>query len=208
MSDLVAGHTAKPLRADGLLRFWHDMHARLRAVAAHPDPLAEASNWAALTVGTHLPFWPLYVLWAAGPEAMPAALLTAAMTPAFLAVPLITRHSSLLGRIAMVAFGLINTIFTVWILGAASGTELFLAPCAALAALIFRHGERCVMLVLTSLPLGVWCLLQKYPQAGLFFYDAAAAQNLLALNVFSIATLMVLFGWFQAGIYRKLEAIA
>jgi hypothetical protein len=73
-------HTRNPLSID-----------RMRAFASHPDPLVEASNWVALIVGTHLPFWPLYIWWAAGPQAMPSALLTA-----FLLIPLLARRDGLL----------------------------------------------------------------------------------------------------------------
>ena len=53
----------------------------------------------ALTVGSHLPFWPLYIFWATGWEALPSSLLTAAMTPLFLAIPIAARCNGLLGRV-------------------------------------------------------------------------------------------------------------
>src|ERR1700749_440196 len=134
-------------------RSWDHCHAAIRSFAAHPDPLAEASNWVALTIGSHLPFWPLYIFWVAGREALPSALLTVSMAPLFLAVPIVARYSSLGGRLATPVLGLINTVFTIWILGPESGTEVFLVPCAALAALIFRRTERILMLGLTALPL-------------------------------------------------------
>lgn len=209
MSELATTDFSIPdRRKNSFGRLWFWMHARTRAFAAHPDPLAEATNWIALTVGSHLPFWPLYIFWAAGWEAIPTALLTAAMTPVFLAVPLISRRSSLAGRIAMPVFGVINTVFTIWVLGMNSGTEAFLAPCAALAALTFRHAERPVMMVLTMLPLGVWYLLQVYPLTSLHSYDAVVAREIMILNVFSIGVLIGLFGWFQVDIYRKMEVTA
>lgn len=88
------------------------------------------------------PFWPLYVWWSAGRQAFPTALLTIAMVPMFLAIPLLSRKSGLLGRITMPVTGVANTVWTVRILGVASGTELFLMPCAVLAALLFRRTER------------------------------------------------------------------
>lgn len=196
-ADVARGSTAG--------RVWTRCHAGVRAFAVHPDPLAEASNWVALTIGSHLPFWPLYVLWAAGWQAWPTSLLTVAMTPVFLAVPLISRRSSLMGRLATPLFGIVNTVFTIWILGMNSGTEVFLVPCAALAALIFRQSERLLMLGLTTLPLIVWCVLRQYPPTPLHEYDAAAAGDLLVMNVCSIAVLIILFGWFQVGVYRKME---
>lgn len=207
MSDLATSDFPdRGPRSGAMVRLWTQGHARIRAFAAHPDPLAEASNWVALTIGSHLPFWPLYIFWVAGREALPSSLLTMSMAPLFLAVPIVARRSSLSGRLATPVLGLINTVFTIWILGPASGTEVFLVPCAALSALIFRQTERIVMLVLTVLPLIVWCLLRAYPPTPLHQYDAAVARDLVALNVWSIAALIALFGWFQADIYRKMEA--
>ena len=77
----------------------------MRMFAQHPDPLVEASNWVALLIGTHLPFWPLYVWWSAGAQALPSALWTLALAPAFMAIPLISRRSGLLGRVATVLLG-------------------------------------------------------------------------------------------------------
>jgi hypothetical protein len=101
--------------------------------------------------------------------------------------------------------GILNTVFTIWVLGINSGTEVFLAPCAALAALVFRKRERLLMVSLTLLPLGVWYLLQKYSLIPVHRYDSTAAHNLVVLNVCSIGVIIMLFGWFQADIYRRME---
>ncbi len=187
------------------LRTWHAGMARVRGFAAHPDPLVEASNWVALTIGSHLPFWPLYVWWAAGDQSFPSALLTVALAPVFLAIPLLSRRSGLLGRAATPLVGLANTVFTIWVLGMASGTALFLAPCAALAALLFRRAERWLMLALTALPLLVWYALLYHPPVPLHRYGGDAAQRLFGLNAISISVLISLFGWFQVSIYQRME---
>ncbi|MEO7055387.1 MAG: hypothetical protein ABI281_13865 [Caldimonas sp.] len=177
----------------------------MRAFAHHRDPLVEASNWVALLIGTHLPFWPLYVWWSAGDQAFPTALLTLGMTPLFLVIPLISRRSGLLGRVATLLMGIANTVFTIWILGANSGTALFLAPCTALAAFSFRRGERWLMLALAALPLAVFYILQLYPLVPLHLYDAEAANSLFVLNVISVSVLGASFGWLQADIYQRME---
>jgi MASE7 protein len=205
LSDLATNDFFDRARGNAVSRAWSKIHAGVRAFAAHPDPLVEAGNWVALTVGSHLPFWPLYIFWAAGWEAIPSALLTATMTPVFLAVPLLARWNGLWARIATPVFGITNTVFTIWILGINSGTEVFLVPCGALAAVIFRRTERLLMLGLTMLPLVVWYLLQLYPPTALHQYSAIVAREILVLNVFSIGILIVLFGWFQVDIYRKME---
>jgi hypothetical protein len=187
------------------VRLWHVALRSVRDVAAHQDPLAETSNWVALTIGSHLPFWPLYVWWSAGNQAWPSALLTVAMAPMFLTIPWLSRRSSLLGRVATPLTGIANTVFTIWILGMASGTTLFLAPCAALSAVLFRKPERWLMLALTTLPLIVWYVLADHAPAPLHIYDAAANSRLFALNAISISVLIGLFGWFQTDIYQRIE---
>jgi len=178
----------------------------VRGVAAHDDPLAESSNWVALLIGTHLPFWPLYVWWCAGTQAFPSSLLTMALAPAFLLIPLVTRWSGLLGRVAMLLAGLANTVFTVWVLGERSGTELFLVPCAVLAAMSFRRPERGLMLAFTALPIVIWYVLRDHAPAPLHHYDAGAARELFVLNAISIGVLIAAFGWLQGDIYRRMEA--
>lgn len=187
------------------MRLWRAAATRTRQAAAHPDPLAEASNWVALAIGSHLPFWPLYVWWSAGNQAWPSCLWTVLLAPVFLAIPLVSRRSGLLGRIATPVAGIANTVLTVWVLGMASGTALFLAPCAALAALSFRRSERWLMLLLTLAPMAVWFVLKSFPPSPLHHYGALADSRLFALNAISISVLTALFGWFQASIYQRME---
>ncbi|MEO8937077.1 MAG: hypothetical protein ABI277_12420 [Burkholderiaceae bacterium] len=184
---------------------WQVAFERMRAFAYHPDPLVEASNWVALLIGTHLPFWPLYVWWSAGTQALPTAILKMALAPLFLIIPLISRRSGLLGRVATPLVGIANTVFTIWILGANSGTALFLAPCTALAAFSFRRNERWLMLLLTALPLAVYYLLQQDAPVPLHHYDDEAAKRLFVLNVISVSVISAAFGWLQSDIYERME---
>ncbi len=177
----------------------------IRAFARHPDPLAEAANWVALIIGTHLPFWPMYVWWEAGDDALPSAFLTVALAPVFLLIPLLSRRNGLLGRIAMLLTGIANTVFTIWILGENSGTSLFLAPCAALAAILFRRTERLLMVLLTGLPFAIWFILQEHSFVPLHDYDAQTATQIFFLNAASVTVLIMAFGWLQADIYRRME---
>jgi hypothetical protein len=101
--------------------------------------------------------------------------------------------------------GIANTIWTVWILGISSGSELFLMRCAAVAALLFRRSERWLMIVLTLLPLAVWYVLRDHATAPLHHHGADAADRLFALNAISIGVLICLFVVFQGVIYRKME---
>ena len=186
-------------------RLWRSASAWTRAFVHHRDPLVEASNWVAILIGTHLPFWPLYVRWSAGPQAFPTALWTAALTPLFLVIPLLSRRSGLAARVVTPLAGIANTIFTVWVLGPGSGTALFFGPCAALAAFTFRRGERWLMLVLTALPLIAYFGLQHSPPVPLHHYDAEATKSLFVLNVTSVSVIVAAFGWLMGDVYRRME---
>ena len=187
------------------VRLWRAGSGGVRGLAASSDPLVETSNWVALTIGSHLPLWPLYVLWSAGREAWPSALLTITMTPVFLMIPWVSRRSGRMGRVATPLVGIANTALTTWILGMSSGTALFFAPCAALAAILFRRSERWLMIALTTLPLIVWYGLVYYAPVPLHRYNASAASRLFSLNAISISVLIGLFGWFQTDIYQRME---
>lgn len=176
-----------------------------RRFVGHPDPLVETSNWVAFAIGTHLPLWPLYLWCAAGAQVFPSAIATVALTPLFLLVPPLSRRNGMAGRIAMLLSGIGNTVFTMWVLGQNTGTDLMFAPCSALAAILFRRQERWLMLGFALLPLAIWYLLQFYPLVPLHRYGAQAAHQILVLNGFSIAVLFALFGWLQTQIYRRME---
>ena len=91
--------------------------AALRAYGAHADPATRIANTIALLVGFNGPFYPLYV-WFLLPEAGPAALATMAMSPAFLAIPWLSRRSAVAARAALPVVGLVNTVWTAALLGA------------------------------------------------------------------------------------------
>ncbi|HQT84445.1 MAG: hypothetical protein B7Z58_09785 [Acidiphilium sp. 37-64-53] len=159
-----------------------------------------------MIVGTHLPFWPLYILWCAGLQSLPTSLLTMTFTPLFLLIPALSRRNARASRIAMPLFGIANAIFTTWILGVASGSELFLVPCAALSSMTFRHTERWLMTGLTALPLVVWYIMLGHAPTPLHRYGPAALHQLFILNTVSAGILLIIFGWFRLAIYRRMEA--
>ncbi len=78
--------------------------------------------------------------------------------------------------------------------GVPSGTELFLMPCAMVAALLFRRSERSLMIVLTLLQLGVSYLLRGHAPVPLDQYDIDAASWLFTLNAISVGVLISLLG--------------
>jgi len=178
---------------------------RIQAFVGNRDPLVEEANWVAFTVGTHLPLWPLYIWWAAGPQAWPTSIWTITSTPFFLAVPFISRRDGYWGRVAMVVVGTGNTVLTRWVLGPGCGTELFYAPCAVLGAILFRRSERWSMIILSSLPLFVFTVASGYSGSGLHHYDEKSAHGIFTLNLISVSVLVTAYGWLQGLSYKRME---
>jgi|GEM_PF-2134035 len=102
---------------------------RLAAYTHSDDPIAAASNLIAVIVAINLPFWPLSIHWLVGND-HGASYVTFFSTPFFLAVLAIMRLSSLAGRAMLPLVGILNTLASAQALGAASGVDLFLCPCA------------------------------------------------------------------------------
>jgi len=111
----------------------------------------------------------------------------------------------LLGRIATLVAGVCNTVLTIWILGENSRTDLFFAPCVALAAISFRRSERWLMLLFVTLPLAAWYFMEHHPLSPLHVYGEEAAKQIVVLNVTSVIVLIISIGWMQASIYHRME---
>jgi hypothetical protein len=161
---------------------------RIRRYAAHPDPQAEAANWVAMVVGWNTPFYPLYLLAMPGHGIFPAGWLTLTATPFFLAVPAIMRARPLLGRLTLICVGTGNSVFVGWIMGPESGTSLFLIPCAVLAALLCRPGEKLLRLGALGVVLAAFLVCTYWlPSLTRLAPDTLAA--LTRLNGFSVLCL-------------------
>jgi hypothetical protein len=169
------------------------MKRALARYLAHPDERVATGNLVALVLGWNTPFYPLYLLWAAGREAMPLGLLTLCVLPLFLSVPLLARRHKMAGRLllALVAFG--NIVFCTWLLGVASGTELFLMPCVLLPGLLFSRREWWALLPLIAAPLAAFYLLHPRYPAPPRDWSAAASAGMFALNAGSAGCLMAFF---------------
>ena len=185
--------------------WWRKCVAHMRAYLHHQDPLAEASSDAAVLIGTHLPFWPLYLLWSAGLKTLPSSLVTMTLAPVFCAIPMLMRRHARAGRCMTVLVGVANTVLVTWVLGKNTGTELFLLPCVALAAISFRRAERWRMLALAMIPLVAWYLLRDHAPTPLSEYEGADRRSIFTLNAVSVIVLIAAFGWIQTGTYQRME---
>jgi hypothetical protein len=164
---------------------------RLTAHIHSDDPLAAASNLIAVIVAINQPFFPLSIHWLVGND-HGASYVTFLSTPFFLAVPTIMRLSSLAGRAMLPLVGIFNTLASAQTLGAASGVELFLCPCAMIAGMSMRQSERLVMLGIVALALAGFVLLHDKAVASSTLFSPAEYANFVSLNVWSVAALIVL----------------
>lgn len=87
------------------------------------------------------PVYPLYVWFYVGSGALESAW-TMLAAPLYAAIALGVRRTSLSARIALPVVGAADTVFATKLFGPASGTELFFAPCAMIAALSFDAAEQ------------------------------------------------------------------
>jgi hypothetical protein len=163
---------------------------RLAAYIHSNDPLAAASNLIAIIVAIDQPFFPLSIHWLVGND-HGASYVTFFSTPFFLAVPAIMRLSSLAGRAMLPLVGIVNTLASAQALGAASGVELFLCPCAMIAGMSLRQSERFIMLGIVGLALAGFVLLHDKAVAASTLFSAAEYANFVSLSVWSVAALIV-----------------
>jgi hypothetical protein len=167
--------------------------ARLRAYAAHDDPLTAAANLLALVVAGNIPFYPIYHLVLVGWDAWPALLdMPAAL--AFFAIPWISRRSSLAGRILPPLLGIANSLVCMKLMGEAAGNALYLAPCVVAAALSFRSTERWIMLALVWLPVVAFLASQGRLGEPLSPFTDAQSAAMLRLNAVSVAIFVSFLG--------------
>ncbi|MGC2781492.1 MAG: hypothetical protein WA418_38230 [Bradyrhizobium sp.] len=167
--------------------------AAAQAYASADDPPSDIAAKTALVIVFNQPFYPLYLHAIAGSAAWPA-WLTLLTTPFFAAVPALARRNSFAGRALMVLTGTANTVFCVKLFGASSGVELFLLPCALLAALLFRPDERMRSLPLLALPFMSYLLIDSRLGDPVMKVADSDCASLVAINATSVGALTALIG--------------
>lgn len=174
--------------------------------AASQDPLVAATNGIALLIASNQPFYPLYVWYLIGGDAALVSLVTWFSTPLFLAVPYVARRNSVAGRMLMVIAGAANTFICAKIFGQATAVELFLAPCAMIAALAFRRSEYWASLVLLAAGFALFAILQGRYGAPWVHLSEAQVQSFVMLHVYSVAALVAFIGWTFSGAHESAQA--
>jgi hypothetical protein len=168
--------------------------ARLRQYIAANDPRVATANLVALVLAWNTPFYPLYLLGAGGSGMRPGVWLTLCSFPVFVVVPLVTRRHALAGRALLVLAGTANTVFCTWVLGEASGTQLFLLPCIMLAGLLFRRDEPSALFGFLLLPILCGVALSGRLPVSPFVCPGTACGAIVSLNAVSVAVLTAFFG--------------
>jgi hypothetical protein len=158
------------------------------------DARTSATVATAWIILANKPVYPLYVWWFAG-DGVLASTATALTAPLYAAVILIARRSSLGARMALPLFGLVDTLFATKLFGAASGTELFLLPCALLAVLAFGDGEARWSRVLAVLIGATFAISHGRFGAPLHEWSAPALARLASVNAYAVASLGVFIAW-------------
>ncbi|MGO3930270.1 hypothetical protein NP284_18400 [Rhodopseudomonas pseudopalustris] len=169
--------------------------ARIADYASNKDPRAAAGNLVALVLAGNAPFYPAYVVLVAGSDGMPWLLMTVLSFPFFFGIPAISRAHPLLGRIALSLVATANTVFCTWLLGAPSGTELFLLPCAMLASLLFARSERPLMFALAILPVAAYLILHDRYGIPPHIYQPDAYSRLFSMNAVSAGMISIFIGF-------------
>jgi hypothetical protein len=179
---------------------WH------RRYLAHDDPAAATANLVALVIAWNGPFYPIYVIALIGWPGL-WSFLTLLASPLFVAVPRIARFNSAAGRAALPLLGALDTVGSTKLLGAASGVGLFVLPCLILCALLYRRGERWLMLPLLGLVLASVFIPASVYGAAIMPLTPDQATRLTGLNLVSVAALIAFLALQFAAVMRQPEAV-
>jgi hypothetical protein len=156
----------------------------------HAEARASASVATAWIILANKPVYPLYVWWFAGEGAL-ASTATMLAAPLYAAVILLARRSGFAARLALPLVGLADTLFATKLFGAASGTELFLLPCALLAVLAFDENESRWSRGLAVAIGAIFAISHGRFGAPLYEWSAQSLVRLAEVNAYAVASLGV-----------------
>ena len=165
------------------------------------DPLTAAVRTVAWLICANKPFYPLYVWWFAGSGTL-ASTLTAASAPLWAALAWFGPRHPLFLRAAAPILGLVDTLLATKLFGAASGTELFFAPCLLLAVLSFRVDEARISRALVAVLYLVFIAAHDRYGAPWHEWPAEQLKSLMNVNALAVASLCAFMGWKFVGLRR------
>ncbi|MBP1849669.1 hypothetical protein [Rhizobium halophytocola] len=174
-----------------------------RSSAPRPplDPLTQATVTVCWVVAANKPLYPLYVWWLVGSGTV-ASLATMLTMPLFAAIALLARRFPFAARLALPLIGTLDTLFETKLFGAASGTALFLAACAMLAALGFRWTEKWWQRASAILIFLAYLAVRGGLGTPLHVWNADELASLFEINAFAVACLMAFIALRYAGVKR------
>ena len=181
------------------------MWDRIAAYAAHDDPMVAACNLIALVVASNQPFYPLYVYWTVSDHVW-ATVFTFLSTPLFMAVPAVARRYSKTGRALLPIAGMANTILSARVFGPPSGVDIFLIPCALIAATFFRASERPIAFALIGAAFLIYLGLNGMYGTPLHIYTTSEYHAFSRLNAMSAGTLCVFVGLIASGLISQISS--
>jgi hypothetical protein len=184
-----------------LADFLREVWRWVGAYTAHPDPRVASCNSIALLVASNQPFYPLYVHFSVSRHIAPV-LLTFLSTPFFVAVPAISRRSSVFGRALLPLTGLANVVVSAKAFGASSGVAMFIVPCALIAAAFFRPSERLFGFALLTLALTIFLGIDSAVIEPLHTYSQTQYAAFVRLNTLSASALVALLGLMLSGLVK------
>ena len=141
------------------------------------------------------PVYPLYVWWLVGPAAIAGSLPTAISGLAYAAMILFARRAPYPVRLALPLTGLADTLLATKLFGPAAGTELFLVPCALLAAVLFSPAEYVTRRALFALLFALTVGLHGRYGAPLAGWPEGDGAKLFDLNALAVASLTAFTGF-------------
>jgi hypothetical protein len=165
------------------------------------DPLTNVAGVTALFLAVNLPFYSIFLYLVISVAAWPAWLALLPV-PFYVAVPAMARRHSLAGRAMLPIVGIANVVVWLKLFGVASGVELYLLVCVLLCAILFRPGERIVMVVVLALSFIVYTTVGRnlVPMQVL---SADAYTAFFIANALGVAVLILMVGLMLAALLHE-----
>jgi hypothetical protein len=175
------------------MNFIRSIYSSIKSWGRSDDPLVEACNFIILVVVGNQPFYPIYVRIFVGDDGW-SSLWTFVSTPFFLVIPWIGRRYSVACRAMLPIVGALNSFLCAKTFGQASGVELFLCPCAMIAAMTFRAEERRILLSVTGALFVAFVTLHDRYGAPLHRFTPEEYGHFVFMNALSVGALIAIVG--------------
>lgn len=155
----------------------------------HPDPVVRATNLVAIVVALNGPFYPLSAIPVMGSDGI-YLFIFMLFSPLFLAVPWVSKYSSLSSRILLPLIGMADAVVGVTLFGSSSGMSLYVLPCLALCGFLYRPQERLVGFLLLAIGIAILLIPSNLYGDPVFSLSPNSVSHLFSLNLISVGMLI------------------